>query len=157
MTSNAITSNTLPHAGTPRERKANALVRALPTIARLVLGLFLLASGGAGLLHLMPPPPPGLPAAAVAFNTGMLQSGYMFPLVAGTQALVGALLLLNRFVPLALTLLAPFVVNALAFHVFLVPAGLPAAGVLLALELYLAWTYRDAFRPMLAARVTPNR
>ena len=133
--------------------KTNAFARALPVIARVLLGFFMLASGLAGLLHLMPPPPPGLPEAAVAFNLGMLKTGYMFPMVAGTQALVGAMLLLNRFVPLALALLAPFVVNALAFHLFLVPAGLVPALVLLALELYLAWTYRALFAPMLAARV----
>lgn len=136
-------------------RKLQSLTRHFPTAARVFLGFFLFASGTAGLLHFIPPSPPNLPEAAVAFNTGMMKTGYMFPLVAGTQALVGALLLLNRFVPLALALLAPFIVNALAFHIFLVPSGLPAALVLLALELYLAWSYRAAFFPMLAARNSP--
>ncbi len=103
--------------------QAKSFTRHFPVIARLLLGLFLLAIGTAGLFHVVPPSPPNLPEAAVAFNLGMLKTGYMFPLVAGTQALVGALLLLNRFVPLALALLAPFVVNALAFHLFLVPGG----------------------------------
>ena len=136
--------------------KTKAFASALPTIARVLLGFFMLASGLAGLLHFMPAPPADLPEAAIAFNAGMLKTGYMFPLVAGTQTLVGALLLLNRFVPLALALLAPFVVNALAFHLFLVPAGLVPALVLLALELYLAWTYRAAFAPLLTPRVKPN-
>ena len=67
----------------------------------------------------------------------------------------GTLLLINRFVPLALSLFAPFVVNSLAFHIFLEHSGLPMAAVFAGLELYLAWTYRAAFRPMLAARVSP--
>jgi hypothetical protein len=50
---------------------------------------------------------------------------------------------------------APFIVNGVAFHVFLEPSGLPMAGVFPALELYLAWACRNALRPMLAARVTP--
>jgi hypothetical protein len=69
---------------------------------------------------------------------------------------VGVLLLVNRFVPLALALFAPFMVNSIAFHIFLEHSGLPMAAVFLALELYLAWSYRAAFRPMLAARVTPG-
>jgi hypothetical protein len=77
-------------------------------------------------------------------------------LIGVTQLIVGVLLLLNRFVPLALALLAPFIVNSIAFHVFLEPSGLPMALVFLALELYLAWAYRDAFKSMLAARVTPS-
>jgi hypothetical protein len=44
-------------------------------------------------------------------------------------------------------------VNIVAFHIALAPSGLPLALVVLALELLLAWSYRGAFRPMLAQRV----
>ena len=70
--------------------------------------------------------------------------------------LAGAALLLGRFVPLALAVLAPIVVNILAFHAFLAPAGLPLPIVVLALESFLAWSYRSAFRPMLGANVQPD-
>ena len=53
------------------------------------------------------------------------ETGYMFPMVMGTQLLVGVLLLLNRCVPLALALIAPVIVNIVAFHVFLAPATRP--------------------------------
>ena len=68
------------------------------------------------------------------------------------QVIGGALLLSNRFVPLALALLAPVIVNIVAFHAFLAPSGVAIALVVLALELYLAWTYRAAFRPMLSPK-----
>ncbi|MEP6872477.1 MAG: DoxX family protein, partial [Anaerolineaceae bacterium] len=74
----------------------------------------------------------------------------------GTQLIVGVLLLANRFVPLALALIAPFLVNALAFHLFLEPSGRPIVLAFLVVEIYLAWAYRKAFRPMLAMRVTPG-
>lgn len=45
------------------------------------------------------------------------------------------------------------IVNIFAFHVFLVPSGLTIAVIVVVLEVYLAWTYRDVYRPMLAARV----
>jgi hypothetical protein len=80
----------------------------------------------------------------------------MFPLVMGTQLLVGVLLLLNRFVPLALALLAPIIVGIVTFHLFLAPKGTGIAVAVLVMELYLAWAYRSAFRPMLRMRVTPG-
>ena len=51
--------------------------------------------------------------------------------------------------------LGPVIVNIVAVHVFLAPSGMVMALVILALEIYLAWAYRSAFRPMLGARVTP--
>jgi hypothetical protein len=63
---------------------------------------------------------------------------------------VGILLLTNRFVPLALTLIAPVILNILAYHIFLSPS--PVGFIFIALEIYLSWTYRDAFRPMLRTR-----
>jgi len=80
----------------------------------------------------------------------------MIPLIFTTQTLGGALLLVNRFVPLALALLAPVVVNIILFHLFLAPSGLPIATVVLVLELFLAWSHRAAFRSMLAFRSKPD-
>lgn len=92
----------------------------------------------------------------MAFAGALMNTGYMMQLIGITHLVVGVLLLTNRFVPLALALFAPFIVNSLAFHIFLERSGLPMAVVFLALELYLAWAYRAAFRPMLAARVSPT-
>jgi hypothetical protein len=66
--------------------------------------------------------------------------------------LAGLLLLGGRFVPLALAVLAPIVINIVGFHMILAPSGLPLALAVLAAELYVAWTYRAAFAPMLRAR-----
>jgi uncharacterized membrane protein YphA (DoxX/SURF4 family) len=133
------------------EPSKKGFTRHLPTIARILLGLPLVVFGLNLFLNFIPPPKGPLPA----FVDALIKSGYMMPMIGVTQLIVGVLLLLNRFVPLALALLAPFLVNSVAFHVFLEPSGLPMACVFLALELYLAWAYRNAFRPMLAAKVTP--
>jgi hypothetical protein len=92
----------------------------------------------------------------MAFFGGMAKTGYMLPLLFGTQALVGVLLLVNRFVPLALAVIAPVIVNILAFHLFLAPSGIPVAVVVLLLELFLVWSYRQRFRPMLSCRAQPG-
>ena len=120
--------------------------------ARLGLGVVFFVFGLNGFLHFLPAPP--MPAAAGAFVGGLFSSGYFFPLLKGTEVIAGVLLLSGRFVPLALTVLAPIIVNIVAFHAFLAP-GLALPIAILVLELFLAWAYRDAFRPMLAPRPAP--
>jgi len=66
------------------------------------------------------------------------------------------MLLTNRFVPLALALLAPIIVGIITFHIAMQPATIGPGIVVLAMELYLAWAYRGAFQSMLRARTTPG-
>jgi|SRR6478736_6431667 len=132
-----------------------SFTRFFPVIARYLMGLPLFIFGLNAFLNFIPQPKTPLPEGAMAFAGALVATGYMMQLIGVTQLVVGALLLVNRFVPLALALLAPFIVNSLAFHFFLERTGLPMAMVFAAFEFYLAWSYRAAFRPMLAARVTP--
>jgi hypothetical protein len=125
-----------------------------PAAARVVFGLVFLIFGLNGFLQFLPSPSP--PEGAAKFFGAIIATGYMFPLIKGIEIVVGALLLSNRFVPLALALIAPNVVNIVLFHIFLAPSELGLAGIVLALELYLAWAYRDAYAPMLRARVRPR-
>lgn len=127
------------------------------SIARLAFGLAFFVFGLDGFLHFMPQPTTPPPEGAMAFAIALMKSGYMFPLIKGTEVVAGALLLSNRFVPLALVLLAPVLVNIVAFHAFLAPEGLAIAIALLAVEVALAWAYRAAYRPLLAARPTAAR
>ncbi len=119
------------------------------------MGLMFFVFGLNGFLHFIPEPKTPMPEAAGAFAGALMKTGYMFPLVMGTQLLAGVLLLLNRFVPLALALIAPIIVGIATFHIFLAPSGLGPGLVALVLELYLAWAYRNAFGPMLAMRTEP--
>src|SRR3954466_13924425 len=105
--------------------------RWLPMIARLLMGLGFTVFGLNGFLHFLQEPKSGMPEGAMAFAGAMMRTGYMFQMVAGTQLLVGVLLLLNLFVPLALVLIMPILVNILAFHIFLQPAGLAPGAVLM--------------------------
>lgn len=125
------------------------ITKHLPTAARLFLGLIFTVMGLNGFFHFLPMPPPAPRAAA--FAGAMIGTGYLFPLIMGTQVIVGVLLLTRRFVPVALTLIAPVVVNIVAFHLFLAPAGLGLALAVLAAELTLAWAHRAAFAPLLRA------
>ena len=128
----------------------------LPTIARILLGLLFFIFGLNGFLNFIPPPPTGIPEGAMAFGAAMMKTGYLLQLVKGTEVLAGLLLLTNRFVPLALAVLAPVIINIVAFHAFLAPSGIAVPLVIVLLEVYLAWCYRDLYRPMLAMRATPS-
>ena len=143
QTDDAGSTKTKPSAG------------ALPTIARILLGVIFAFFGLNGFLQFLPQPKT-MPEGAAAFAGALAKTGYMFPLISGTQVLVGVLLLLNRFVPLALALLAPVIVNIIAFHLYLQPSGVVPGAVALILEVYLAWAYRGSYRSMLAMRARPS-
>jgi uncharacterized membrane protein YphA (DoxX/SURF4 family) len=149
-----MTPDTTLHRDEAEGRKARSFARHVPTAGRVLLGIIFFVTGLNGFLNFLPQPST-MPEGASAFAEALMKTGYLFPLLMGTQLIGGVLLLSNRFVPLALALLAPIVVNIVAFHVFLAPSGIPLAVVVLALEVYLAWAYRTAYRPMLAMRATP--
>jgi hypothetical protein len=121
----------------------------LPTVARVLLGGVFLVFGLNGFFHFLPQPP--APPRALAFAGALGASGYLFPLLKATEVIAGALLLAG-FVPIALTLLAPIIVNIVAFHLFLAPGNYALVGVILAAEIYLAVVHRAAFAPLFARR-----
>jgi hypothetical protein len=132
----------------------NAIARHAPSAARLLLGLVFVVFGLNGFLQFIPPPP--APDRAVAFLGALAATGYMFPLIKSVEVIGGALLLGNRYVPLALAVIAPNVVNIVLFHAVLAPGGLPVALAVLGLEVFTAWSYRSAYASMLHARTAPK-
>jgi uncharacterized membrane protein YphA (DoxX/SURF4 family) len=120
-------------------------------VARLLLGLAFAAHGTAYFLGLFDqvPPPEG---AAGEFSAGLQASGYFMVLLNLTELGCGLLLLTGYFVPLALTILAPVVLNIVLFHLFLAPSGLPIPIVFVLLGVFLAYAYRSSFRGVLQAR-----
>lgn len=110
-------------------------------IARGLLGLVFVVFGSNMFLHFIPMPPP--PGEAGAFIGAMYVTHYLY--VVGAVQVAGGLLLFTRYVPLALTLLGPVIVNILSFHSFMAPSGLPLASIVAALALFLLWRYREHF------------
>jgi uncharacterized membrane protein YphA (DoxX/SURF4 family) len=124
------------------------------SLVQRAFGFCFLAFGLNGFVHFIPAVRLGNPA--LEFFLGLAATGYMLPLLYITQATAGALLLVGLYVPLALALLAPVIINIFLFHVFLAPQGLPLALILAAFEVSLAWAYRDCFAPMLQAYAIPD-
>jgi uncharacterized membrane protein YphA (DoxX/SURF4 family) len=122
----------------------------LPLIARILLGLVFVASGVMAFATKFAIPP-NLPENLAAFSKGLAASTYFMPLLKGTEALCGLLLLSGAFVPLALVVLAPIILNITLTNIFLVPSGVPLAAVLIFLEIYLAFfasPYKNVIRPL---------
>ena len=123
-------------------------MKILTVIARILLGLMCVLFGSNFFLNFipMPPPPPGL---AGDYFKVFASSGYMY-VVGAIQLISGLLLLIGRFVPLALTILAAMIFNIWTFHILMDPKGLfPMAILAVVLELFLVWSYRDRFAGIL--------
>lgn len=100
-------------------------MRYLYTGARIILGLIYFVFGGMGLgialgLMSMPETPP-MPEAAATFMTGIMATGYFFPLLKVTEMVGGLILLIGRGAPAALVILAPVTLHIFLFHAVLTP------------------------------------
>src|SRR5437660_2860058 len=96
-------------------------MKILTLIARLLLGLVFVVLGLNGFLNFLSMGP--LPSGLAGQFIGALVASHYFWVVAALQVAGGALLLVNRFVPLALVLLGPVIVNILLYHVVLNATG----------------------------------
>ena len=112
-------------------------------LVRILLGLVFVVFGSNAFLHFIPMQP--MPGDAGAFMGALFRSGYLY-VIAALQMLGGLCLLIHpRFVALGLLILGPIIVNILLFHIFMAPAGLPLAIIVLLLALFLLWIYRYKF------------
>jgi putative oxidoreductase len=137
-----------------RRNVMSKITQKFPAVARIGLGLIFTVFGLNKVLNFLPQPPISGPPAA--FFGALFATGYMLPLLALTEVAAGVMLLSGRLVPLALTLLAPVIINIAGFHLFLAHGGYAVPAIILAAEIYLAWAYRDAFAPILRTRVLPH-
>jgi uncharacterized membrane protein YphA (DoxX/SURF4 family) len=120
-------------------------------ISRILLGLLFLVFGLNGFLHFIPmPPPSGLAGQYV----GALFVSHYLSVVFALEAAAGLLLLVNRFTPLALAILAPLLVNIVLFHACMAPNGYAPAVIAVALWFVLFFRERAAFSGLFAAKGT---
>jgi putative oxidoreductase len=106
-----------------------------------------------GFLNFIPLPPPG--GVAGQFMSALYVSHYLWVIFA-FQVIAGALLLLNRYVPLAVAVLAPVIVNILTFHALMAPSGLPLALFVAVLWAAIFTEVRPAFSGLFQSRWQPR-
>ena len=117
-------------------------------IARILLGVVFVVFGANGIVHFLPME---MPPGDAGLYLSLLATHKYMPLLALIEVASGILLLVGRFVPLALTMLGPILVNIFLFHLLFGAPGLPVAIALLVLETFLVVVYWPAFRGLLSA------
>jgi hypothetical protein len=126
------------------------VMKNVSVVARILLGIVFLVFGLSGFFHFIPMPPPT--GTAAQFFGAIFVSGY-WVVIFLLQIIAGALLLANRFVPMALTILAPVIVNILAFHALMAPSGLPVALFVAVLWALAFIAVRPAFAGLFQSRL----
>src|SRR6201993_2378603 len=125
-------------------------MKTVSVTARYLAGVIFLIMGLNGFLHFIPfPPPPGI---AGQFMGALYVSHYLWVIFV-FQVIAGVLLLVNRYVPLAVALLAPVIVNILTFHALMAPAGLPLALFVTVLWALIFVDVRPAFSGLFQSRL----
>lgn len=120
-------------------------------IVRVLIGLlFLFAS----VAYFVSPsaPPENLTGSTKVFFDGLAASGYILPVSKVFELLCALAFLSGRFVALAVVLIFPIVLNILFINAIHLPSGLPIAIALLIGILFLAYAYRENYKPLLAAK-----
>jgi putative oxidoreductase len=134
-------------------KKENQVMRIASAISRYLSGVIFLVMGLNGFLNFIPMPPPGGIAGQFL---GVLYASHYLWVIFGFQLIAGVLLLVNRYVPLAVAMLAPVLVNILTFHALMAPSGLPLALFVVALWAVIFVDVRPAFTGLFQSRLQPR-
>jgi putative oxidoreductase len=118
-------------------------------IVRVLMGLLFIFGAVAFFLS----PPPQLPDGNMkTYFEGLAASVYFLPLLKITELICGIALVVGRYVPLALIILSPIIVNILGVHIFLERSGLPVAIILVIANSFLGYYYWNSFKQLFVAK-----
>lgn len=126
-------------------------MKTISSLSRVLLGILFAVFGLNGFLHFIPMGP--LPGGFAGQYLGALAMSHYMAVVFALELMAGILLVVNRYVPLALTVLAGITVNIVLFHVLMAPGGLPLAFFAAILWTLSVWNVRSAFMDLLQSRV----
>ena len=114
----------------------------------ILFGLIFINSGLNKFFSYMPMPK-DMPENMMKAMTGMMQVGWLFPLIACAEIIGGILFMIPKYRPLGAMIIFPVLVGVFLTHIFLAPSGLPLALVLLAIEIWIIFENREKYLPMI--------
>lgn len=122
------------------------------TITRILLGLGFIFYG---VVKFIPMDAPALPQPAADFLTSMAATGYFIPFLGIVEILIGVLLVANFWVPFAMVILSPVMLNIILFNMFLAPSatGFIMLLVLLILQVYIMYCTWHTYKPLFVKRM----
>jgi len=115
-------------------------------IVRILLGIMLVVFGANKFLHFIPMETPT--GTAGEFMNSLGATGYIFPVVGVLEVFIGLMLLLKKWVPFVIILLAPISVNILLFHLFLDIPGVSVALLVAIFNGILIYKHWKLYRPL---------
>lgn len=118
----------------------------LELIARWLVALPLLFFGLNSFFNFMTPPP--MEGNIATFMNGLIATGYFLPFLGLAYIFIAILLIFNKWVPLALVILAPISIQIMLYHIFLDLATTLPGLIIFLLNIYLGIKHFDAYRPM---------
>jgi uncharacterized membrane protein YphA (DoxX/SURF4 family) len=118
-------------------------------VVRVLLGVVLIIFGMNKFLQFMPLPPMSL--AATDLMTALVDSGYIMVIVAIVEVVTGILILLNKYLALALVILFPILLNAFLFHLFLDLPGIGGASFAILMNVFLIFVNKKKYSELLKA------
>jgi putative oxidoreductase len=118
-------------------------------ISRILLGLIFVFFGVNGYLNFLHAP---MPTGQAGQYLGVMFGSFYMYFVSLVQLVGGVLLLSGQFIPLALVLLGPVLVNILLFHISFQPSGLPPGILSTVLWVIIFFGYRRAFAGIFAQK-----
>ncbi len=122
-------------------------MKTLTVISRLVLGIIYLVFGLDYFLHFIPYQPAHTGAAA-ALKNGLMEAGYIYPMMKTIQMVGGISLIVNRYTPFSAVVLFPISLNVFLFHTILAPSAWLMGVLLLLPNLFLGYAYRKYYSGM---------
>lgn len=117
-------------------------------VMRILFALCLLIFGLNKFLFFIPTPP--MAGTAGELMNIYVASGFM-KMIGGLEVLIGISLLIQKFVPLSLTIMAAIIFNALVFHILHDPAGSGLVVVALIILLLNIYSNKSRFMNLLSA------
>lgn len=114
---------------------------------QILTGLLLIMFGLNKFLHFIPMPPP--PEAMGAFMGALFGTGYLMTLVAIVEISAGIAFVWNKCSALFAVVLMPVMLNAFLAHLFLDPAGIAAAAVILLFTIVIMIRHKEAYRGLI--------
>jgi hypothetical protein len=116
-------------------------------IFRVLLGFLYMVFGLDYFLHFIPYQPLHT-GAAEALKSGLIGTGYIYPMMKTIQVLAGISLLIDRYAPFSAVVVFPISLNVLLFHTILVPSGWLMGVFLMVPNLFLGYAYRKYYAGM---------
>jgi hypothetical protein len=116
---------------------------------QVLVGLMLIVFGLNKFLHFIPMPPPTEEMGA--YMGALIQTGFLFPLIALIEIIVGFSLVINKFAALMVLIVMPVMINAILAHLFLDPAGIGASAFIVSALIIVIIRHKERYSSLFKA------